>query len=140
LRIINFDRFFVENDKFDIYNDIEDKNGDILKHHPEVFLLACSIGYQYSIKKEITSKKGLVRKQSILNVEFNKINYGELIYEAFKYISIQENDIDDEGNLLVNKTMEEYANGGITKLKNEILNKNAKKEEIIGNYIMLNLD
>ena len=140
MRVINFDRFFVENEKFEIYNEIEEKNGVILKHHPELFLLACTLGYQYSIKKELSSKKGLVRKQSILNVEFDNIKYGELIYEAFKYIALQEEKFDQEGNLLVNKLMEEYANAGIEKLKKEIFNKSAKKEEILVNFIMLNID
>lgn len=132
MREVTFDRFYVEKEQFDLYNEIEDREDTVFKYHPELFLLAAVVGYKYNLYKPLTTRKQLVQKSAIFNVE-----NADLIYEAFKIISRKKGEIDDEGNIKINAVMENYANGGFTKIYNDILIQRQSEVEDLVNYLML---
>lgn len=146
MREVKFDRFYIAKEDFEKYQEIEGKKDEkegtkedeetsVLKFHPEVFLLAATIGYKYSLREEIDNKHEIVFKRTVMNIE-----YGELIYNAFKCIALDNDVRDEEGNLKVNTVMEEYANGGFKKLYNEILAEDESNEVNLVNYLMLHFD
>ena len=132
---VAFDRFYVEKDDFEIYKEIEKDKEFVLNNHPEIFLLSACIGYKYNLREKLVKREQLTQKSSVLNLE-----NAPIIYDAFKCIATEKNEIDEEGNLKVNTMMEECAKGGFRKLYKEILNKTGKKTDNLQNYMMLYLD
>lgn len=137
MKEVNFDRFFVEKDDFERYKELEKDPSFAIKqqHHPELFLLAACIGYRYNLSEPLINKEGLTMKTSVLNSE-----KGIIIYQAFKIIAMEKNDIDDDGNLKVNTIMEGYANGGFKKLYYEFLNIPNNRDESLINKILLEIE
>lgn len=130
----SFDRFFVEKDDFEKYKELEKDPSFSINQHPELFLLAACIGYKYDLGDPLICKEGLTMKTSVLNLEM-----GASIYQAFKIITMEKNEIDENGNLKVNTVIEEYANGGFKKLYNEFLNLPNNRDEGLINKILLEI-
>lgn len=129
-----FDRFYVEEEDFDLYADIESDKEFPFSYHPEIFLLSACIGYKYNLRLPIEDPKQLTQKTSVLNLE-----YAQIIYDAFKSIATIHKELDENGYLKVKTIMEEYAKGGFRKLYSEMLGNSPKKGENLLNYVLLNL-
>lgn len=134
MREVQFDRFYVDEADFDEYREIETAKNAVLKNHPEVFMLAACIGYELELRLPLSKPKQLTQKTSVLNLE-----NGTCLYEAFKVITSNNNEVDDDGNVKVNAIIQEYANGGFKKLK-QILGEAGSAKDNLLNYIMLHVD
>lgn len=134
MKEVTFDRYYVEEKDFDLYNELEGNKEFVLHNHPEVFILSACIGYKYNLRERLLKRKALTLKASILNLDC-----GQTIYDAFKYVAKLNNDVDENGNLRVNTLMEEYAKGGFNKLYNEILSEPSKESDNLLNYMLLHL-
>lgn len=129
-----FEVFSVEKDDYDLYKLVEEDKNFALNYHPEIFLLSACIGYKYNLREKINKREQLTRKAPVLNLE-----NAAVIFDAFKCIAIENNEIDEDGNFKVNIVMEEYAKGGFRKLYNEVFSKTGNRTENLLNYLMLNL-
>ena len=129
-----FDRFYVEKEDFDLYDELEKDKEFPFTYHPEIFLLSACIGYKYNLRVPLEEPKQLTQKTSVLNLE-----YAPTIYDAFKSIAIIHKELDENGHLKVKTIMEEFAKGGFRKLYGEILGNSSKKGENLLNYVLLNL-
>ena len=123
----------VEKEDFDLYKLVEDDKSISLSHG-EAFLLAACIGYKYNLREKINKREQLTRVTALLNID-----YAQTVFDAFKYLASANHEIDEDGNVIVNTIMEEYAKGGFRKLYNEILNKTGKMSNNLLNYLMLNI-
>ena len=132
---VEFDRFYVEEEDFSLYNDLE-KDKDFIfsgNSHPNLFLLSACLGYRIGQKLKLNNRKGLTQKTSVLNVD-----KAEVIMKAFKIIAEKDGEINESNELLVNKVMEEYAKGGFKKLYN-VLNEPSSKNENLQFYMIREL-
>lgn len=134
MKDVAFDRFYVEEEDFDLYNELEEDKELSLNNHPEVFILSACIGYEYNLRERLLKPKALTGKLPVFNLE-----HGQAIYDAFKCIAKLHNEVDENGNLKVNTLMEEYAKGGFKKLYTEILNEPGEKSDNLLNYMLLHL-
>ena len=132
MKEVIFDRYYVEEEDFDLYNELEENKEFVLHNHPEVFVLAVCIGYKYNLREKLLKRKALTLKSSLQNMD-----YGQTIYDAFKCIATLNNEVDENGNLRVNTLMEEYAKGGFNKLYNEILSEPSNKSDNLLNHMLL---
>ncbi len=132
----NFDRFYVDDEDFERYLELEkDDSFPLAKNHPQIFLLSACIGYKYDLRKELTKPKQLTQKTSVLNLE-----HGPIIYDAFKLIAYKKGEVDNDGCVIVKTIMEEYAKGGFKILYDEILSAPSSKLDNLVNYMLLNLE
>ena len=131
---VKFDRFYVEEDQFPKYSELESDSNFFCNNHPELFLLSACIGYQYNLRQKIEKKVALTLKNSFINQDF-----ANDLYAAFKIIAENQNEFDQDNNLKINTIIEEYANGGFNKLYNELLNGPGRNNDKFLNFLMLQL-
>jgi len=110
------DRFFIEEDDKEIYDNLKSSNTPIGKYqkleNKDVFMLAVCYGFAYGLRKPLIKKTGYVRpiyfKEKELNVLYS-IAFDEEknleVYSDFKKVYV---------------IIEEYANGGIHILKDRV--------------------
>ena len=110
------DRFFIEEEDKEIYDNLKSKNTPLGKYktleNKDVFILAVCFGYTYGIRKPLEKKFGYVRpiyfKERELNLLYTMgFNSKEKLdaYSDFKKVY---------------EIIEEYANGGLHILKDKV--------------------
>lgn len=134
MRDVKFSRFYIEEEHFDLYQEIESDPSFALEHHPEVFLLSACLGYECAMKSELSKPKELTLLSSFLNLEG-----AQEIYDAFRVCAQKLEFTDRDGSLKVNTLIEQYAKSGFEKLYFEILAGPVKKDEALVNHMMLKL-
>jgi len=111
------DRFFIEEDDKEIYDNLKSKNTPLGKYkkleNKDVFILAVCYGFSLGIKKPIKKKFGYVRPIYFNEKELN-ILY-TIAYNSKDKLGV----FSDFKN--VYEIIEEYANGGIHILKDKVL-------------------
>lgn len=135
MRDVDFSRFYVEEEDFERYKELEADESFALTHHPEVFLLSACLGYEFGLREELERPKALTLRSSFLNLEG-----APEIYDAFRIIARKENFVDADGGLRVNGLIEQFAKGGFSKLYRDVVAGQAAKNQALVNYMMLKLE
>lgn len=135
LEEVYFDRFYIEKEDLEKYKEIENDKEFALKNHPELFFLSACMGYRHGKREQLIKREQLTLKSSVLN-----LHNGSVIYDAFKYIALENNEVDNDGKLKVNAIIEEYAKGGFKKLHDDIIKMPSKKNESLITRILCDIN